>query len=178
MALHPEEDTRVLDGNTEGGYRDCPRVDSWGTSRYAGVPRRGHRASTGWEGCPGGDTQQARAGRGAQGMGVTSRGTHLGGEAQEVSDTVACPGGDTQGTWVADKVMHPGGVMQGRGGLRNAITPGGKVGGGSAYPGGDIQRKGGTGMGTHLRGDTQGTGRTGMGTPPNGRWKTGMGTPP
>lgn len=45
-------------GNVKGGYRDCPRVHSWATSRHAqegtaskhglgGVPR-------GW-GCPGGE---------------------------------------------------------------------------------------------------------------------------
>lgn len=98
----------------------------WGTSRYTGVPRRGHSAS--W------------AGRGAPGMGVTSRGIHLGGEAQEVSDTVACLGGDTQGTRVADKASRRE-TCRGKW-AQNAITPGGKVAGGAASPGGNMQGKG------------------------------------
>lgn len=88
----------------------CPREDGWGTL-LGDIPVR-------WcvqEGTP----RKHGLGGGAQGTWGTSMGTHLVGEAQGASDTVRCPGGDTQGTRVAGKATQPrGGHPRGHGGTQ------------------------------------------------------------
>lgn len=162
VALHPQGDTRVPEGIPRGrGGWVWGHVPGWMAGDMGGD------AQVLW--CVQEGTPSKHGLRGAWGMWGTSMGTHLSGEAQGALDTVACPGGDNQGTRVAGKAMHPTGGHPGDAGDPETPLHLEEAGGGlgtAAHPGGDVQGTGRAGMGTPPEGTSRGYGGLGWGHVP------------